>query len=260
MKYYIVYSAKSSKSILRTETITADNIRQAREIANGQKQAGEIVKTYNTLTDNNEFALQEAALEIVKRTTANMIQREGGDIQFKLYNQCRIKNITDADVLDCISVATLALLENSNGDIVDTYKQAYKALNKYLRDNKQINLSVTAQRTVYIEDIKGDIINVNQDIAKIIKDSDYYIPQADGEIDYIKLKNLRQILVDIMKDFTPLQKQVIKLLAHGNSIRQIADKMHRHPSTIHQHKIEAQKKALIKHPNGIGDILKALNV
>lgn len=240
-----------------THTITADNTKQAHEQAQATATAGDIVRTYPVTADTNgniiADGIQVGALTVVKRTTANMVTREGGKIQFKLYNECRRPIIIDHDVLDCISVAQLALLEAiaDGADIAEQYHSAYLALNKHLRANRQINLSATAQRTLYIEDIDGDIINVYGAINHIIKADERYTPTAiDENTDPNTLTQYSDIIHAITATLTPTQKTVLKYLARGYSERQTAQAMRRSQPTIHEHITFIRKKAKALYPNG----------
>ena len=253
--YLIYYTNKTTGKTEHHKTV-ADSIQTAYKIANHPlfKQTDEIARVYCTL--ENADSIQQAALQIVKRTTANMISKGGGDIQYRLYNGCRVAHIDDPDVLDCISVTTLALIENNNGDIDNTYRQAYLALNRHLYASRQIYLSVTAMRTIYIEDIDGDIVNVTKGINTIIKQGQgiYISDDTDDDTD-----ELTDVIIDIVKDFTPTQKRILKYLAQGYSISQVADKMNRHRKTIYEHRDAIQRKALAKFPQGMDDIKKLLD-
>lgn len=262
MKYRVIYTNRVTKEDTRKIMLQADNIRQARQTANSTDNIrdNEYCKVYCIL--DTPQAIQEASIEIVKRTTANMISREGGEIQYRLYNAIRQPHPTDPDIMDCIGVVTLALWEYRQEDEQTAYGEAYRALNKHLYDSRQIRLSVTAMRTVFIEDIDGDIINVNKGINAIIKASEP-LPNIEDEDEQTAYSDtLTNIIIDILKDLTPVQKRVIKLIADGNSERQTAEKMNREKKTIHEHKQRAVKKALAKYPNGIADIkaiLQTLN-
>ena len=254
MEYKVNYTNHTTKEVVKTMMLQADDIRQARATANNPDIMPDncYCKVYNIL--NTPEAITEASTEIVKRTTANMISREGGDIQYRLYNAIRQPHPSDPDIMDCLGVVNLALWEYRNEDTETAYKEAYKALNAHLYESRQIRLSVTAMRTVYIEDIDGDIINVNKGINAIIKASDPLPNITDEDEDTARIDTITEILIDILKDYTPIQKRVIKLVADGYSHRQIADKMNRHHKTIQEHITTAQKKALRKYPNGIQDI------
>ena len=169
MEYKVNYTNHTTKEVVKTMMLQADDIRQARATANNPDNMPDncYCKVYNIL--NTPEAITEASTEIVKRTTANMISREGGDIQYRLYNAIRQPHPTDPDIMDCLGVVNLALWEYRNEDTETAYKEAYKALNAHLYESRQIRLSVTAMRTVYIEDIDGDIINVNKGINAILE-------------------------------------------------------------------------------------------
>lgn len=231
MKYKTIYTNKTSKEDTRTIMLTADNIRQARETANNADnlQPGEYCKVYCVL-DTPE-AITEAATEIVKRTTANMISREGGEIQYRLYNAIRTPHPTDPDIMDCLGVVNLALWENKDEETETAYKIAYKALNAHLYNSRQIRLSVTAMRTIYIEDIDGDIINVDDNINCILAPHEKYIPNNHNVV----TRPEKRLLQNIIPLLTPMQLTVLKYLACGYSQRQTAKKLGRNYTTINEH-------------------------
>lgn len=251
MKYTIIYTNTNTNRTTRCDAYAPD-LATVRKFAYSPLfcHDGESCRIYSDITTGD--GIQEASLQIVKRTTANMINREGGDIQYRLYNACRVKHIDDPDIMDCMQVAALALCDAvADGvDVVDAYHSAYLSLNRHLHASRQIHLSVTAMRTVYIEDIDGDIINVNKDIARIVKKSDI-ITDTDMQDDPTDISKLSYIISDIMEGLTPPQKQVLEYLARGYSERQIANAMNRSKTTIHEHKLNITKKAKAKYPNGV---------
>lgn len=215
--------------------------------------AGDGVRVYpaTTTTDGTISidGVHAGALQVVRRTTANMIRREGGTLQWQLYYDCRR---TDGqyshNVQDCISVATLAIMEAiAQGiDIAGQYHAAYLALNRHLRSTRQINLSATAQRTIYIEDIHGDIINVYANIGRILAPGDRYTPPADD----VAINDDRRIMLDIIvAALTPTQRKIIYHLARGYSHHQIAAAMHRNRATIIEHVRNIQRKAAALFPD-----------
>lgn len=251
MLYTIIISNNETQNIYNVECA---NAREAHEHASTLTQSKtDTIRTYATTTDASGNILtagvQAGALTVVKRTTANMIVREGGEIQHRLYNECRKPTITDTDVMDCISVAQLAIIESiMQGEPIDEqYHQAYLALNRYLRSTRNINLSATAMRTVYIEDIDGEIISVNKHINIILKNGERYTPQADEDENESELIH---IIDEITSTLTPTQINVLSYLARGYSERQIADAMKRSKTTIHEHITFIRKKAVNLYPNG----------
>lgn len=237
-----------------THHIAAKNISDAHVKGEKLTAKGDTLKVYATTQEPNGDiiveGLSDGALTVVKRTTANMINREGGDIQYRLYNECRRPIISDSDILDCLSVATLAMIEaiREGEPIEKQYSAAYLALNKHLRDNRQINLSATAQRTLYIEDINGDIINVNSEINRILKPGEGYAPMDD--IDNTSGNYNRRVIKTIAKDLTPIQLTVLAYLSKGYTVRQIAEKMNRSAPTIQVHINKIREKANTLYPNG----------
>lgn len=250
MLYTIIISNNEEQNIY---IVDCANAREAHEHASTLVQSTtDTIRTYATTTDENGNILtsgvQAGALTIVKRTTANMIIREGGEVQHRLYNECRKPTITDHDVIDCISVVQLAIIESiMNGEPIDEqYHNGYLALNRYLRSTRNINLSATAMRTVYIEDIDGDIISVNKHINIILKSGEKYTPQEIDEND----NDLIHIINSITSTLTPTQLNVLSYMARGYSERQIADTMKRSKTTIHEHISFIRKKAMKLYPNG----------
>ena len=236
---------------------TADGAKQAHEHgAQIATSKGDQIRVYATTQDEHGNpivdGIRAGALTVIKRTTANMVMREGGDLQYKLYNECRRPHTDDPDTLDCISVATLALFEGiADGDPIDEqYHRAYLALNKHLRANKQINLSATAMRTIYIEDINGDIINVYGEVNRILAPGERYTPIDEDENTADTTAEQRRIIHTITATLTPTQIKVLSYMARGYSNHQIADAMHRDRKTIIEHIRKIQAKAQDLFPNG----------
>ena len=253
----IIAHTNGSQTTIHTQ---ADNASHAHTLGLNECKKGDVLRVYATTTgDQGEILIDEVqagALTVVKRTTANMISREGGDLQYRLYNECRRSEITDPDVLDCLSVAQLAIIEAiANGEnIADQYHNAYLALNKHLRDNRQINLSVTAQRTVYIEDVDGEIISVNGTINRILSPSECYSPVSDEIDSPDNTVTHNAIIKEIIATLTPTQIRVLKYLAKGYSQRQIASVTKRSVSTINEHIKLIRKKAIALYPDGYNPI------
>lgn len=251
MQYTIMITRKDgSQTTIHTQ---ADYASHAHTLGLNECKKGDMLRVYATTTgDQGEILIdgvQAGALTVVKRTTANMISREGGDLQYRLYNECRRSEITDPDVKDCLSVAQLAIIEAiANGEnIADQYHCAYLALNKHLRDNRQINLSVTAQRTVYIEDVDGEIISVNGTINRILSPNERYAPIPD---DPDNTDSHNAMIKEITTTLTPTQIKVLKYLAKGYSERQIAEITKRSKTAIHKHITLIRKKAVNLYPDG----------
>lgn len=234
-----------------TTTTQATTARDAHQQAT--TTTGDTVRVYPATTDTHgniiADGVQAGALMVVRRTTANMISREGGDLQYRLYNACRVPGTDDPDVLDCLSVASLAIVEAiSDGEpIAEQYRRAYLALNRHLRSSRQIDLSATAQRTLYIEDINGEIVNVTGEIGRILSPGERYTPTEDETTPLIaQIAAIRAIAATL----TPTQITVLRYLAKGWSTRQIADRMGRHRKTIDEHITAIRRKAATLYPDG----------
>lgn len=253
---YIIITHEDGRT--QTAEIHANNVSHAHKIiANYCKATNKTAKIYTDT--NSEYGLREGALTVVKRTTANMISREGGSLQFTLYNECRSKTINNPDVLDMLSECQLTLLQSRRDglSIDEQYAAAYKAINSYLHSTRQIHLSVTAMRTVYIEDIDGDIISVNGTINKIINKDDKicYVDNMLECIDDVdsRARQIEQlhIIDSIAAILTPTQKDVLRYMAQGMSVRQIMIVMGRKsPNAIQQHIRLIRRKAQTLYPDG----------
>lgn len=252
MLYTFIITKTDGTIVTRNQT--ADTMKQAHQHSETLRTIEtDNIKVYATIVDENGEinvnGLQSGALTIVKRTTANMICREGGDIQYRLYNECRRPQIDDPDVQDMLSVATLELLQaNAEGATIDEqYHRAYLAVNKHLRASKQINLSATAMRTVYIEDINGEIISVNGEINRILAPDERYTPEIDDTPDITTTEAQRRAIKAITATLTPTQINVLRYMAKGYSNHQIAEVMHRDRKTVIEHirKIQAKAKDII---------------
>ena len=261
-----VYKALfTSASETRTASINAVDTATARATAETLRRDGESVRIYADIYTFNATEIYSGALTVVKRTTAKMISREGATLQFNLYNQARnpiiytaLVNPSEcdpviyteyADVLEMCQVAATALIESAtDGNPLDEcYHRAYLALNTYLRSMKNINLSVTAQRELYIEDINGDIIAVNQSIGHIVADDGKLV---DYTFERVDTDSARDIILDILSALKPTARLVLKYLARGYSERQVASAMRRAPSTIHEHVERIHAVARTMYPDG----------
>lgn len=202
-------------------------------------KSDDTARIYPTTTDENGDIITDGilagALMVVKRITANAIRREGSEAQRRMYSDVRKPHPEQSpDIADMLSVAQLALISaiNDGEPIREQYHQAYLAVNRYLRANRQINLSETAQHTLYIEDIDGDIISVTANIALILSPNARYIPIADEPDD----SNRKAVIIhNVVETLTDRQATVLKYLAKGYNERQIAETMHKGKTTIHEH-------------------------
>lgn len=245
--------------------ITCTSIKQAYHVAHYdiwmlygilEERADITTRVYYKL--DTADGLRAAALSIVKGTTKNMVQREGGSLQERLYRECRRDTVEDHDALDMISVTTLALMENMPSEVEYTdmaYRAAYLELNKYLYASRARSLSVTAMRTVYLDDIDGEIIAVNDAISRIVRKGEFApLPDISGYTDAVQAAQMEAINA-IAATLTATQKAVLVYMAKGYSVRQIADAMNRGKSTINEHQMAIRRRANALYPDGLQSIM-----
>lgn len=260
MKYLTIKTNKTTNKATR-RTVQADNIKQARDKA--KATSNDTLRCYLVVTDSNgnynADALQQAALTIVKRTTANMVTKQGGRLQYELYNACRVPNINNTDIDDMLSVAQLALCEAvANGkDTPEQYAYAYQMLQKYLYSVKAVDTQAQSKRCCNLESMGYDIaVDIDGNINRVlsIADDNYYY-NADNTDDIIT-DDIITALQSVFDILTPTQQKVYKCLADGMSERQIASKMNRGKTTIHEHITIIRTKATTLYPDGIKSIIK----
>lgn len=181
-----------------------------------------------------------AAAVIIRRTTANMVSRQRGactDYQWTLYNAARVPDTDNADVLDMRGVAALALLEGQAAHlpIDERYHAAYLAVNRHLSQARAANHREVS--TEYIVDGGGDLVAYNRAIAQIIKGGDKWTPTAGGELTAEQAEKLGAAIRAACAALTPVQRDIVKLMGNGLSLREVARKMDRRPSTIEEHAV-----------------------
>ncbi len=256
--YHIIINKKDGQKInfdYQANTISQVHEHIAQYLIDSNTQSDvEKINVYRIIVDNNNQidvdALQDASLTIVKRTTANMVNKQATTLSHTLYNACRQQTVINTDILDMISVVQLSIIESIDKqyDIVSIYKQAYSDLNAYLYSVQQIKIEKAGMRTIYIEDVNGDIVSVNDKIAQIINHNDTYYYVDDSDSDIINLSH--DIISNIMQHLTATQKTVLKHMTYNLSVRQIAEKMGRHSSTIQEHISKIRKIAKELYPQG----------
>lgn len=260
MKYLTIKTDKTTNKTTR-RTVQADNIKQARTKAD--PTSNDTLRCYLIVTNSdgsyNADALQQAALTIVKRTTANMVSNQGGRLQYELYNACRVPNIDNTDIDDMLSVAQLALCEAvaDGKDTPQQYAFAYQQLQKYLYSVKAVDTKAQSKRCINLESLGFDIaVDIDGNINRVlsIADDNYYY-SADATDDIIT-SDIVDALQSIFEILTPRQQKVYKYLACGMSETQIGDIMGVSHQAIHKHIVLIRTKATTLYPNGINSIIK----
>lgn len=214
-----------------------------------EKQQG-IAKRYlqqelvQYLIDNDTEHLNNIAYIIVKKTmfTYSKTSSQGE----YLYTQARYKKTQNQDIQDLKSECIFAILQalkDNNNDTTNIIKQAFRQVNNYLYSMRSIQIS-TRPYQYSIEELTDNgiqLVEIRKGICQLVKDTDNYIFDNDTENE--KRKQDRQTLQKILALLTPLQKQVCKYLALGDSMQQIANKMNRSKSTIQTHIASIRKIA-----------------
>lgn len=260
MKYLTIKINKTTNKATR-RTVQADNIKQARDKAKATN--ADALRCYLIVTNSdgsyNANALQQAALTIVKRTTANMVTKQGGCLQYELYNACRVPNIDNTDIDDMLSVAQLALCEAvaEGKDTPEQYAYAYQKLNDYLYSVGKVKTTSQRARTQNLESMGYEIaVDIDGNINRVlsIADDNYYY-NVDNTDDIIT-DNIITALQSIFDILSPTQQKVYKYLANGMSMSQIADKMGRTKATTQTQIARIRIKATTLYPDGIKSIIK----
>lgn len=158
------------------------------------------------------------------------------DYKYYLIMQAIRNNDKSNDIAqDLIQLACLTLLEYQDEDERERTLKTYRELHKYIYSLRAIRGNI---KTLYIEDEKGEIINVSTEINNLI----------NGTIAH-------DIINNIIKILTPTQKKVLAYMARGYYQLTIARKLNISIQTVNKHKQAIYKKARALYPNGLKDIL-----
>ena len=225
------------------------------------------------ITTNNIDNLQLLANTIVKKTLANyskysidgMYLYNQYQISKKLtqvqqnYNKDNDKDILQAlkdiqlkencDIKDLKQVVLYSLIEstskidNATNNIDLIIKLAYKDINKYLYNQRTLNIGNKRPFDYSIEflsDAGISLVNVNKTIQAYNNYDDDLLDNLYNINNYYNyddelLTYQRQLIISIFNHLTKQQRQIIKYLSLGNSQRQVANKLNRNLSTIVRH-------------------------
>lgn len=149
------------------------------------------------------------------------------------------------DIKDLVSEVKLSLYENSinidnaknNIDLI--IKLAYNSINSYLWHQRTLkindrpftySLEYLTENGINLVDVRGTIIaytNYNEDLLdNLYNINNYY------NYDTEKLTYQRKLIITLFNKFTKYQRQIIKYLSCGDSVRQIAKKLNRTSTPI----------------------------
>lgn len=221
------------------------------------------VRVFADTTDSagqmDDNGILESVAIIVRRKTANMLGAEAGTLQYRLWREARNPKSDDPDLLDLRGEAAAALV-NAIADglaIDEQYRAAYRAIDRYLWSSRAVNLNKNAMKTMYLEDVNGELVSVNKQIAAIMRPADRYNPTYDiaKENAAETAGNTAAVLAALAAEMTTIQREIAVYLAKGWSVRQIAAATRRKPSTIQDHINAIRKKARAMFP----DVAAAVN-
>ena len=170
---------------------------------------------------------QEFAIKLVRIVLRNG-QKTGNQYFIDLYKESYHQPITNYDVQDLISTAILAIIEHSHDNFDIMIARTFSAINHEIWENrKPYNGSV-----LYMQDENNNLHNVTAEINTTIANSEN-----------IKNDDMRALL----NSLTSRQKEVLRLLSHGYSYRQVAERLHiRSVATIAKHVGYIRGKAKVR--------------
>lgn len=203
----------------------------------------ELLKQY-VITQNCEH-LQIVANTIAKKVLSKYAQTSTQG--YYLWQQSKNPNTKNFDVLDLRQTAILSLLQNidntiNNNDFNIIIRQCFRDVNNYLYSLRSIQISTRpADYSIeYLTEQGIQLVKINSTICKLLKEDDdiYNIEENDNT-----LQGRRTLVKAILRELTPLQKQVAKMIAYGDSMHQIAKKTNRSYETIKSHLHYIRQKA-----------------
>lgn len=218
------------------------NQKTTKTINEGKNFLQQCIKQYLTSGDTNQLDI--VSFVVVKKTCFHYSQTS--TLGERLYNKSRNPKTTDADILDLKQTCLLGILESINEKETDTdliLKNAFRKVNNYLYNMRSVQLK-NKPFCYSIEELTENgvqLVEIRKGICGLVKDGESY--DFDNETENEKRKQDRKLVLQILKELTPLQKQVAKYLALGESQRQIATKMNRNIKTISEHIQAIRKKA-----------------
>jgi len=230
---------------IKNQTDTTDTISKPK--TNKDYLQNLIIDFVNT---NDTDKLYLFARTIVKKSMINYAKTN--DDGFYLYKCSKNPNTTNQDIKDLKQVVVLSVIENIANNIKDInkiVKDSFKQINTYLYNQRSIKISCRPY-DYSLEELEENgihLVNVRKGITQIFKEDSYNCEELETN-NQTRL-NQQKTILKVLRELTPLQKTIAKLLALGKSQRQIATKLNRSVSTINQHISNIRKIA-----NNIKDI------
>lgn len=195
------------------------------------------------IKDNDTDKLYQLARIIVKKTMINYAKTS--DDGFYLYKCSKNPNTTNQDIKDLKQTCLLSIIESltTNTDTNKIIKKAYNDVNNYLYHQRSIRIS-NKSYDYSIEELEENgvhLVNIRKGVTQFFKEDAYNMYEL--ETDNQTRLNQQKTILKVLRELTPLQKQVAKLLALGYSERQIGNKLNRSNITIHEHIKAIRNKA-----------------
>ena len=167
-------------------------------------------------------------LKIITAATAAAMASDGGtDIDaFVLEKAAAMAQ----DTQDFLSVCVLAAFENASAEADAAAAAIYKAANAYIRGNVSRRERETS--TEYILDGGGDLVSFGTAAAAILRGGEKWTPTDGGKMDAATAARLGKALSGAFALVSPTERDIIRAVVNGFSVRQAAAKMKRNPRTI----------------------------
>lgn len=135
----------------------------------------------------------------------------------------------NAHTQDFFSVCLLATLD-TDGTPTDKAAAAFRAANAYTRQSQTAHAREVS--TEYIVDGGGDLVVFGTAAAYILHGGEKWTPTDGGTMDTDTAAALGATLAAAFALLTPVQRDIVRHVVNGYSVRQTAAKMRRNPSTI----------------------------
>lgn len=188
--------------------------------------------------------LYQYARTIVKKSMINYAKTS--DDGFYLYKCSKNPNTQNQDIKDLKQVVILSVIENIANNIKDInqiVKDSFKQINSYLYNQRSIKISCRPfdYSLEELEENGTHFVNVRKGITSIFKEDCYNMYELETN-NQTRL-NQQKTILKVLRELTPLQKTITKLLALGYSNHQIATKLNRNRKTIIEHIKAIRNKA-----------------
>lgn len=285
MKYHVIIKNINDDSQIQT-VVNAYNSKEAHEKANALKSnATDVIRVYAILThdngDINTYALYRASIQVATISAKKAMCNGGTDTQRTIYNSLSVCNYKagintennggtdyllelisrmDHDSQEYVSCAYEGLLTGlcDKLSIDDCYHNAYIYINKYIMSQRSATMHEIS--TEYITDNDGELIAINNYVAKIINGGDRYIPCDSGIMDSETAELLGSVLREAIAILNARQKQIVKYIALGYSQRAVAEKMkYKDVSSVAQHLQAIRKKVFDYIENNASEFLSLID-